>query len=271
MREKMLPLHFSSSLLDIVGTGGDGAHTLNISTGSAILSASCGVKVAKHGNRKVSSQCGSADVLQALGIDIEMDCHRVLRSLETVGIGFLFAPLFHPMLGGLKEVRSKLQVRTAFNIIAPLLNPARAEYLLLGVFDPSLLSLLACTLQKMGTKRSFLFHGNGIDELSCLGPSQIIEVTSKGIHSFVLDPSTFGLSYCSLEDLRGKDASYNANKLLEAFEGKESAFSDTLCLNAGIAVYLYGLAPTIEEGIQTARKHLSNKSCLSLLDEWRKI
>jgi anthranilate phosphoribosyltransferase len=269
MRNLMVPVDFDYPVLDIVGTGGDGAHTLNISTASAILAASCGVKIAKHGNRSVSSQSGSADVLEVLGIAIHQTPDQIKRSVAKNGIGFMFAPDFHPALKHLREIRKGLNVRTLFNIIAPLLNPAQAEHLMLGVFSEELLDIAAALLFRIKTRRSFVFHGNGLDELSCIGPAKVLEVTEEGICSFILDPQDFGLKRCSIEDLRGKDAQYNSQKIIEAFSGQNSPFAETMALNAGIATYLYGVTDSIQEGIDLALSHLKEQKGLDLLNQWR--
>ncbi len=269
MQGRMVPVRTFSPVLDIVGTGGDGAHTLNISTASSLVAASCGVKIAKHGNRSVSSLSGSADVIEALGIPLNRSAEEIIRSITEVGIGFMFAPDFHPALKRVKEVRKELKVRTLFNIIGPLLNPARAEHLMVGVFHEELLGICAEVLHKLHVKRSFVFHGCGLDELSCIGPSQVIEVSEKGLRSFVLDPKDYGFKSCTLSDLKGKEAAYNAEKIIKALEGKESAFADTIALNAGVAVYLYGIAPSIQEGIFLCKRHLKNGNTLNLLNRWK--
>jgi anthranilate phosphoribosyltransferase len=269
MRNLMVRVSVNCPVLDIVGTGGDGAHTLNISTASAILAASCGVKIAKHGNRSVSSLCGSADVLDILGVNIQATPEQIRRSIEEMGIGFMFAPQFHPTMQHLKEVRKGLGTRTLFNIIAPLLNPAEAQHLMLGVYHEDLLEIAAALLVRLNSSRSLVFHGCGLDELSCIGPSKVIEVSEKGVRRFILDPIEFGLNYCSLEDLKGKDARYNADKILEVFNGKDNPFADTIALNAGVAIYLYGKTASIMEGITIAKAHLKEKKAEELLVRWR--
>lgn len=269
MRAKMVSVPVATPVLDIVGTGGDGRHTLNISTASAILAASCGVKIAKHGSRSVSSLSGSADVLEALGIDIHKTPEMIFRSIEEVGIGFMFAPNFHPALKTVREIRKDLKIRTLFNIIGPLLNPAGAEHLMLGVFSEELLQRVAPLLARLRSRRSFVFHGCGLDELSCVGPSQVIEVTAEGMRHFVLDPLDFGLKRCSMEELSGRDAQYNAKKILETLNGVEGGFADTITLNAGVACYLYGVADSIQAGIDLAKTNLKEKRALNLLNKWR--
>lgn len=269
MRSRMVPVSTSFPVLDIVGTGGDGAHTLNISTAASFVAASCGVKIAKHGNRSVSSLSGSADVIEALGIPLGRSPEEISRSIAEVGIGFMFAPDFHPALKQVRELRKELSMRTLFNIVGPLVNPASAEHLMVGVFHEELLELCAQVLFKLQAKRSFVFHGCGLDELSCIGPSQVIEVSEKGLRSFILDPKDYGLKSCTLEDLKGKDAAYNAAMIVKALEGEESPFADTIALNAGVAVYLYGITPSIQEGIFLSKRHLKDKSALNLLNRWK--
>lgn len=269
MRSVMIRVRLATPVLDIVGTGGDGMHTLNISTASAMLAASCGVKIAKHGNRSVSSLAGSADVLEALRVNIHKPPHLIASSIEKIGIGFMFAPNFHPALKHLKEIRKNLGTRTLFNILGPLLSPASAEHLMLGVYSEDLVETIAELLVRLRQRRSFVFHGSGLDELSCIGPSKVIEVAKGEKRSFVLDPLEFGLKRCSLEDLRGKDVHYNAKKIIEAFEGVESGFADTIALNAGVACYLYGIVDSIQEGIDLAKTHLKERQALDLLNAWR--
>lgn len=269
MRAAMVRVHFNFPVLDIVGTGGDGAHTLNISTASAILAASCGVKIAKHGNRSVSSLAGSADVLEAMGIDIHQTPEQIQRSVEQLGIGFMFAPNFHPALKQIKEVRKGLNTRTFFNLIGPLLNPAGAEHLMIGVSSESWIEIAAALLQRLNVRRSLVFNSCGLDELSTLGPARVIEVSEGSCKSFVLDPQQLGLKHCTIEDLRGRDAHYNAEKLLATFAGEESGFADTIALNAGVAAYLYGITTSIPEGIVLAKTHLREKRALHFFIRWK--
>jgi len=269
MRQLMRSLKVPGPLLDIVGTGGDGAHTVNISTGAAILTASCGVKVAKHGNRSVSSRCGSADVLESLGINIQMAPEKIAECLNTIGIGFMFAPCFHPAMHVLKEVRGQLRVRTIFNLIGPLLNPAAAEHLMIGVCNEKLVELIAEVLFRLGTRKSLVFHGNGLDELSCIGPAKAIEVTQEGMKAIEINPKKLGFSACKSEDLCGGDAAYNANLLMRAFGKENSLIKDTLVLNAAVAMQIYGAAETVEEGIAKANEAIKNNCPLQLLKEWR--
>lgn len=269
MRSCMNSIITPYPVLDIVGTGGDGAHTINISTAAAILAAACGVKVAKHGNRSVSSQCGSADVLEALGVNIHQSSDVVLQSIEKAGMCFLFAPDYHPAMKKIKEVRNGLKIRTFFNLIGPLLNPATPEYLMIGVADRAQMQKMAQIIQGQKIKRAFVFHGASLDELTTIGPSEIFDVTPKVIKKDVLDPSVFGFSLCSLDDLRGGDAKKNARHLLDIFEGKPGPKSDTVIFNAAVAVYLYGLAPTIAEGIQMVKAAIESRKAIHVLEQLR--
>lgn len=259
-------------VLDIVGTGGDGANTINISTGSAILAAACGIRVAKHGNRAVSSAAGSADVLEALGINIHSSPEQVAASIDQVGIGFCFSPDFHPGMQAMRSLRKQLNVPTIFNILGPLLNPVNPSHYLLGVYDPDLAPLLAAALQQSGTERSLVVHGCGLDELSCTGPAKVFEISKNGIEDFTLDPQQLGLSHCSRADLQGGNAEENAQILQSVFTGqknqKNTAVAHTLILNAAAALYLYGRYPGIKNAIPEATENLYNGAAQRVLQNW---
>lgn len=241
MRSQMKKVELDRPVLDIVGTGGDMAGTVNISTGSALLAAKCGVLVVKHGNRAVSSKCGSADVLEALGYDIH-------QPVGKTNFSFCFAPDYHPAMKQMRAVRDALKVPTVFNLIGPLLNPAGTAHLQIGVYKTELVPIIAEVLFKLGTKRSIVYTGHGIDELSCIGPSVGILVTEKGLEPITIDPEQLGLSLCTLEDLKGGDAKKNA----EILRNPTRAVYETMVLNAGVALYLYGKAATIAKGVKMA-------------------
>lgn len=249
MRSQMKPLHLDRPVLDIVGTGGDRAGTVNISTGSALMAARCGIPVLKHGNRSVSSQCGSADVLEAMGYNIHQTPEELQESIRKTGFGFCFAPDYHPAMKQVRLVREQLKIPTVFNLIGPLLNPAGTDYMQIGVYKPELVRTIAEVLFRLGTKRSLVYSGHGIDELSCIGPTETILVTETGLQPLTIDPEKLGLRKCSLEDLKGKDAKTNAQKLNHPPPG----LKHTLLLNVAVALFLYGPARTIEEGVQIAR------------------
>ena len=267
MHEKMTVVATPFPVLDIVGTGGDGANTVNISTGAALLTASCGVKVAKHGNRSVSSQCGSADVLEALGVNINLTAEQVSNSIEHNNFGFCYAPNFHPAMSKVKKIRKQLGVPTLFNLLGPLLNPARAEYLMIGVATVEQMKLMADILQYAPIKRAMIFHGSGLDEISCLGPVDIIEIMDGKKQSYTMHPKNYGFETSKLEDLRGGDSSTNASLLREAIDGKNPAIVDTLVLNAATALYIYGSVESISEGINQAKQSIDQGRPLALLDK----
>jgi len=239
MRSKMKKLEVDGPFLDIVGTGGDMVGTVNISTGAALLAAKCGVRVVKHGNRAVSSKCGSADVLEAMGIDASRE-----------NFTFCFAPDYHPAMKQMRGMRTALKTPTAFNLIGPLLNPAGTDHLQIGVYKRELVPLIAEVLLKLGTKCSLVYSGHGIDELSCMGKTEAMLVTETGMTSITIDPEALGLKKCSLDDLLGGDAKMNA----EILKNPPRAVLETLILNAGVGLFLYGKAKDIAEGVRMARR-----------------
>ncbi len=268
LRSNMVRIDIDDDVLNIVGTGGDGANTVNISTAASILSASCGAKVAKHGNRAVSSQCGSSNVLEALGLNLNCDAKQVIRCIEKAGIGFCYAPRFHPAMAKVKEVRSALGVRTVFNMVGPLVNPAQAQYYLMGVYNEKILRLMADTLSRLGVKRAMVVHSQGLDELSLLGPATMIEIDVSGLTECTFDPRHYGFSYSDLSSIQGGDAEYNATILLETFNGKKGPVADTIIINAGVALYVAEKVDSIEEGIAMARNSLFAGHALETLEQF---
>lgn len=268
MRVNTLKVQTISPVLDIVGTGGDRSNTINISTGSAILAAACGIPVAKHGNRSISSRCGSADVLEALGVAIDLSPASVSRSIDEIGIGFMFAPRFNPVLASLANVRKALKVPTIFNVLGSLLNPAKADFLLYGVNKPELVGMMGGALKKMGVVRALVFHGHGTDELTAIGPTRVLEVTKEKMLNYVIDPHDYGIAYCKLQDLQGGSSHENALLLREVFLGKQGAVADTLALNAGASLWIYGAVASIAEGVQMAFETLKKGEASRLLDQW---
>ena len=268
LRAKMIVVPTHHTVLDIVGTGGDGLNSVNISTGSALLAASCGIKVAKHGNRSVSSLTGSADVLEALGVNIQLTPDQISKSIAQIGIGFCYSPDFHPITHALRQFRKELNVPTTFNILGPLLNPANAAHIILGVSDETLLPIMADVLIQTGSGRSMVVHGMGMDEISCAGPAKIIEINGKEKIEYMIDPFDFGLSRCNITDLRGGDAKVNAQLLLETFKGKRGPIADTLILNAAVALYIYGTHASIAEAVSHVSDNLYRGSALTLLNKW---
>lgn len=269
MRDSMVRVPINNtSILDIVGTGGDGAHTINISTAASILVASVGVKVAKHGNRAVSSNCGSADLLEALGIKIDMSPDHVKECIENIGIGFCFAPAYHPATQKVKSIRSRLGVRTTFNLLGPLLNPASASHYLLGVYSEKHLNLIADCLQKLAVTHALVVSGQGLDELSLLGPAKVVEIRATEKREYELDPKDFGFDYCQLSDIQGGDPQKNAQLVSEIFDGKQGAMSDNIIFNAGVGLYVADHVTTIAEGIALARENLRQGKVLELIQKW---
>ena len=272
LQKKALPVEPPFSVLDIVGTGGDLANSVNISTGSALLAAACGIPIAKHGNRSVSSRCGSADVLEALGLAIKVPPRSVRHSLEEVNIAFMYAPYYHPCLKSVAPIRKGLKLPTVFNILGPLLNPAQAEYALIGVPNESTLELISKAILLLGNKkRALVFHGCGLDELTSLGPIKACAIHKGRVSRLDIDPAALGFPPCSLEDLRGGDAPLNASILQEVFAGRQGPVADALILNAGAAVWIFERASSLLEGVQVARAALQEGKALDLLEKWKKF
>jgi len=265
MQTLQISLQTDQPVLDIVGTGGDGANTVNISTAASILAASCGVPIVKHGNRAASSQAGSADVLEALGCQLEQGPEQIRNSLFNNHFGFCYAPHYLPALGKIKNIRSQLKIPTLFNLIGPLLNPARPETIILGVYDPTRMQLLADLLIEMGIKRGMVVHGSGLDELNCLGPCEVITINALRTERTFIDPLSVGLPRCELEDLRGGTALVNAELLLQVFKNNPSPLADTIILNAAAALMVYGKAQNLEKGIAYVRESLAQGRALQTL------
>ena len=265
-KKKMLQVNCKQATLDIVGSGGDKANTFNISTGSALLLAACGISVAKNGNRSSTSLCGSADVLEALGIPIQQGPEEISAAIQKHHFAFCFAPLFHPSFKHIKPARKALGTPTLFNILGPLINPANAEYLLLGVYDPSFVSIYAEIIKKSTVKRALIFHSNGLDELTCSSPAEALLVEKGAITPMTLKATDYGLPECSLKDLTGGDIDFNANALTEVFEGKDNALANTLILNAGAGLFIYGKTESIQEGVDLARTVLKSGEVLNLVN-----
>jgi anthranilate phosphoribosyltransferase len=242
-------------LVDTAGTGGDGAHTINISTAAALVAAAAGAAVAKHGNRAVSSACGSADVLEALGFNLEQEPERISQSIDELGFGFLFAQSHHPAMRHAAPVRTELATRTVFNILGPLTNPAGARAQVVGVYSPTLVRTIAEVLARLGAKRAFVVHGaGGIDELSPIGPNLVAEVADGTVHERELDPEAeLGVPPCRLEDLRGGTPAENARAIREVFEGADGGRRHAVLLNAAGAIAAGGHAADLREGLELAR------------------
>ena len=249
-------LNLTQPVLDIVGTGGDKSGSLNISSGGALLSAACGVAVVKHGNGSISSKCGSADVLAELGYPLNLSDAGIAQQLDKSNFAFCFAHNYYPVLKKLSTIRKQLATPTIFNLLGPLLNPVGREHVILGVYKPEYVNLIAEVLFKLGTLRSLVFHGNGLDELSCLGPITAKLIDQQGIQDLVIDPEQLGLSLATLEDLAGHDRAYNAHLLRQTLNGIHSGISDSLILNAAAGLLVVGKAPSLAAGVIVARQRL---------------
>ena len=268
MRNNALRVDAGDDVLDIVGTGGDGVGTVNISTGACIIAAGAGAKVAKHGNRSVSSLCGSADVLEELGVAVDLSPESVSRCVNEVGMGFMFAPRFHPAMKTVVPIRRSLKVRTVFNILGPMLNPAMAPYALVGVFSEDLVELMADSLFELGTTRSLVVHQAGLDELTTMAPADVTEVTKAGIRKYTIDPAELGLPKCTIEDLIGGTKQVNAQMLRDVMGGEKGPVADNLNLNAGVALAAAERAATIAEGVAMAKEAQESGKAGEVLDKW---
>jgi anthranilate phosphoribosyltransferase len=268
MRAHVLPVRPQrDDLVDTAGTGGDGAQTLNISTGAALVAAAAGAGVAKHGNRAVSSASGSADVLEALGFELELPAERIARSIDELGFGFLFAPVHHPAMRHAAGVRRELATRTVFNVLGPLTNPAGARAQIVGVYSPALVRTIADVLAQLGAHRAFVVHGaGGIDELSPCGPNQVCEVRDGGVVERTIDPAELGVEGCSPEELRGGSPVENAQAIRDVFGGARGAAREAILLNAAGAIAAAGHAEDLHEGLSLARTAVDSGAAAERLD-----
>lgn len=254
------------TLVDTCGTGGDRTHTFNISTASAFVAAGAGIPVVKHGNRSVSSSCGSADVLSALGVNIAVDPKKQGGIVEQVGIAFLFAPNHHPAMRHVMPVRQELGCRTVFNILGPLINPAGAQAQVLGVYDPGLTNTMAEVLRLLGLSRAMVVHGSGLDEITTTGETKVCELGAGNIRTYSLDCRTFGITPASRSDIRGGDVQENVRIIREILAGERGAGRDIVLMNAGAAIYVGGQARNLHEGIAFAGTSIDSGSAGARLD-----
>ena len=269
MREHVLAVRPQrEDLVDTAGTGGDGMRTLNISTAAALVAAAAGAGVAKHGNRAVSSASGSADVLEALGFQLDLEPERVAHSIDELGFGFLFAPTHHPAMRHAAPVRRELATRTVFNVLGPLTNPAGARAQVVGVYSPELVRTIAEVLLQLGARRAFVVHGSGgIDELSPVGPNLVCEVVDGGVRERTIDPAELGVERCSVEELAGGSPEENAATIRRVLEGERGGKRDAILLNAAGAIAASGHADDLREGIEVAREALDSGAAAARLEQ----
>ena len=265
------PIEVGGDLLDTCGTGGDGLATFNISTLSAIIAAACGARVAKHGNRAASSLCGSADVLEKLGVKIDLGPEGVARCIDEAGIGFLFAPIFHPSFRFAGVPRKELAIRSVFNVLGPLCNPAGAKYQALGVADQALAAKMAEVLVRLGVERAIVFHAaDGMDELSVTSPSFVIEIDGRR-KEYELDPAELGLHRAPLEAMRGGGPEENAQIAHDILDGEKGARREVVLLNAAAALRAAGLARDWKEGIGLAAEAIDAGRAGGILERWARV
>jgi anthranilate phosphoribosyltransferase len=265
MREKMLRVEAPEGAVDIVGTGGDGSHSVNISTASAFVIAGAGVPVAKHGNRGLSSQTGAADVLMALGVKIEQTPDAIGRLIHETGVGFMFAPAHHPAMKHVGPSRVELGTRTIFNLLGPLSNPAGVGRQMVGVYSPEWIVPLAETLKALGAERAWVVHGDGFDEITTTGETQVAELSEGNVRSFTVVPEDVGLKRYDREELLGGDAASNAAALRAVLSGKSGAYRDTVLMNAGAGLVVAGKVDSLGEGVAMAARSIDDGNALAVL------
>jgi anthranilate phosphoribosyltransferase len=266
IREKVIFVDAGPDVIDTAGTGGDGSNTFNISTVAAIVMAGAGARVAKHGNRSLSSMCGSADLLEALGIRIAMTPEEAACAVREIGIGFLFAPALHPAMKFAQPVRRELKLRTVFNLLGPLANPARARFQLIGAPSAVAARLMAEALAELGTARSFVVHGEGgLDEVSTTGPTEVYEVTPSGVERHVWTPQDFGVQSSTLAALAGGDAARNAEIAREILTGVKGPARDVVLVNAAAALLSAGIVADLKAGVALAAQAIDSGEALRKL------
>ncbi|HZI63476.1 MAG TPA: anthranilate phosphoribosyltransferase [Thermoanaerobaculia bacterium] len=262
--------HHRADVVDTCGTGGDGRGSFNISTAAALVAAAAGAPVAKHGNRSVSSRSGSADVLAELGVKIDMWPKQAGAALDQLGIAFLFAPLLHPAMREVMPVRRELGVRTIFNLLGPLTNPAGARRQLMGVYAEELVEVIARVQAELGSEHALVVHGSdGLDEITTTGPTLVSEVRNGRIETYRLEPEALGLRRARLEDLLGGEPRHNADQMRRVLAGEDGPLADVTALNAAAALYVAGLAADLAQGLERARQALASGAAARKLEELR--
>jgi anthranilate phosphoribosyltransferase len=268
MRAKAVPVTITDPVVDTCGTGGDGSHTFNISTAAAFVVAAAGLKVAKHGNRAMSSHCGSADVLEALGVKIDLGAEQVQRCLEEVGIGFMFAPIFHPAMKHAAAARREIGIRTVFNILGPLTNPAGTKAQVLGVAEEALAEKMALVLRSLGCHHALVVHGeDGLDEITLTGKTQVCELKDDNIKKYAISPEDFGLPRASLDNLKGSTAVENASKLRNILTGASGPQRDVVLMNASAALVAGNKVETFQQGVTLTGEVIDSGQALAKLKQ----
>lgn len=272
MREKAFSIKPNvENYVDTCGTGGDGTNSFNISTITAFVTAGADVPVAKHGNRSVSSKSGSADVMKELGINIDIKPDKVKECIEKIGIGFLFAPSFHKAMKFAMPVRRELGIRTIFNVLGPLTNPANAKAQLMGVFAVNLTETLANVLKNLGLKHAMVVHGSGLDEIAIHNETQISELKNGKVMTYKIKPEEFGIKTSSISSIKGGKPKENAEIIMNILNGERSPKRDIVILNSGAAIYVSGKAETFHKGIKLAEKSIDSKNALKKLEELKEF
>jgi anthranilate phosphoribosyltransferase len=257
-------------LVDTCGTGGDSTGTINVSTGAAIVAAAAGVPIAKHGNYSITSRSGSADVLRELGIRIDMSPQEVEKTIENVGIGFMLAPVFHPSMKRVGQIRRDLGFRTVFNILGPLTNPAGAQAQVIGVFDGAMCEPVANVLNILGTKRALVVHGSGMDEISNIGDTHIVELNNRKITKYTVTPEKLGIKHASVNEILGGSPEENARVIVDVMKRKMGAKRDIIVINAGAALLVGGMADSLAAGIKMAARTIDSGKALDKLKDFVK-
>jgi len=268
MRAKALPFAAPENAIDTCGTGGDASGTYNISTAAAIVTAACGVPVVKHGNRSVSSKSGSADVMRELGVNLDASTERMQQALQECNLCFLMAPNYHKAMRHIAPIRQELRLRTLFNLLGPLSNPAGVKRQLLGVYSPHLLQPLAEVLRALGTEHAWVVHGDGgLDEISLTGPTQIAELKDGSITLREITPQDARLKPCTMEELKGGDAMVNAQAIERLLAGHASAYRDIVCLNVAACLLIAGKVPNLPAGVAMAVEAIDNGTARQILSQ----
>ena len=267
MRDRMLKVKAPDNAMDIVGTGGDASGSYNISTCTAIVVAGCGVPIAKHGNRALSSKSGAADTLMALGINLELDPAGISKCISEVGLGFMFAPAHHAAMRYVGPTRVELGTRTIFNLLGPLSNPAGVKCQLVGVFSPEWVEPLAHVLKQLGSTSVWVVHGDGLDEMTVTGDTNVAELKDGEIRTFTVSPQDAGLDTHTFEDLKGGDADYNAEALREVLAGQKGAYRDVVLLNAAASLLVAGVASDLKEGVALAATSIDSGKANEVLQK----